>query len=127
MLSPRAFSLLLALPALALVGCDSGDAGLPLSGTYTGSAFFAGDSFDTLSLVIPSTESGSFAFSGTYEIEGGGTFDVTGTGVYDHPSATIDAAFLETGEEFGFTGVVSDFRDEIRVDSEGLTFTLQRG
>lgn len=136
MLKTRLFNLLplaaLAF-ALTLAGCDSGSAdtdALSIGGTYSGTQTV--DGLDqTMSLTIPTTESGGFAFTGEVAAQIDSftvSIPLTGTGTYDHPdlSLTVTATIDGDPDTEQISGTVSASGDILTLDDGDITFSLTR-
>jgi hypothetical protein len=120
--------LALALPMLALSGCDNtmGTANRSISGTYAGSATTAAGTI-TYRLTLPEPGTESFNVSGTIA-DGGAPFEVRGTGIYDHPHMTFELVRLDGGVEdvFGVSATVNISGEAITIPARETTLVLRR-
>ena len=126
----RAAALLFVLTAFVATGCDSND--VPsIGGTYVGTETSEGVT-STITLDIPDTEAGSFAYTGTISATGGGitlTVPVTGTGTFNAPNLTMTLVTTFEGETetAQLMGTASASGDSITLqDGEGVSVTLNR-
>lgn len=120
--------LALALPVVALAGCESsvGADARSISGTYTGSVTSRAGSV-SYTLGIAESESNSFAVTGSL-VEDGESIAVRGTALYDHPNITFELSRIggEAEDLFGLSGEVAGSGGSIIASGEEATLTLKR-
>lgn len=125
------FALLtVAVTALALTGCDSGDSAPSLGGTYTAATVEDGVPV-TMTMEIEETDGGSFDVTGDISGSDNGvtvSFDFDGTGTYDFPDVTMTLTLdVPDTDSETLTGTVSASGEILTVeDDEGTTLTLTR-
>lgn len=122
--------LTVAVAALALTGCDSGDSAPSLGGTYTAASVEDGVPV-MMTMEIDETNGGSFDVTGNVSGSDSGvtvSFDFDGTGTYDFPDVTMTLTLdVPDTDSTTLTGTVSASGDLLTVeDDEGTTLTLTR-